>query len=42
MVQTPLDCPPLTLSELSELLNRYNDNAAVAQTIKNAMRIGSD
>ena len=38
MAQAPLDCPPLTLSELSELLNRYNDNAAVAQTIKNAMQ----
>jgi hypothetical protein len=38
MVQAPLDCPPLTLSELSELLNRYNDNAAITQTIKNAMQ----
>ena len=38
MLQAPLDCPPLTLAELSELLGRYNDNAALAQTINDAIQ----
>ena len=38
MLQAPLDCPPLTLAELNELLGRYNDNAALAQTINDAIQ----
>ena len=38
MAQVQLDYPPLTLTELGELLIRHADNAAVAKVIKDAMQ----
>lgn len=37
MTQAPVDHPPLTLAELSELLSRYVGTPAVAMVIKDAM-----
>jgi hypothetical protein len=36
--QTTLDSPPLTLGELSELLNRHIQNVSIAKIIKDAMQ----
>jgi hypothetical protein len=38
MAQVPLDYPPLTVGELSELLSRHVENAAIAKVIKDAMQ----
>jgi hypothetical protein len=38
MTQTQLEHPPLTFGELSELLSRHVENAAIAKVIKDAMQ----
>lgn len=38
MEQTTLDSSPLTMGELSELLNRHIENALIATIIKDAMQ----
>jgi hypothetical protein len=38
MTQTQLEYPPLTFGELSELLGRHGENAAIAKVIKDAMQ----
>jgi hypothetical protein len=38
MEQATLDNPPLTLGELSELLNRHIENVLIAKVIKDAMQ----
>ena len=38
MEQTTLDSPPLTMGELSELLNRHIENASIATIIKDAIQ----
>lgn len=38
MEQAQLDYPPLTFAELSGLLSRHINNAAVAKVIKDAMQ----
>ena len=38
MAQAQVDDPPLTLSELSELLSRHADNATVAKVIQDAIQ----
>lgn len=38
MEHTVLDSPPLTMGELSELLNRHIENVSIATIIKDAMQ----
>ncbi len=38
MEQATLDNSPLTLGELSELLNRHIENVLIAEVIKDAMQ----
>ena len=38
MAQTQVEYPPLTFSELKELLSRHEENAAVAKVIKDAIQ----
>ncbi len=38
MTQAQLDYPPLTFAELSDLLSRHVENAALAKVIKDAMQ----
>ena len=38
MEEATLDSPPLTLGELSELLNRHIENVLIAKLIKDAMQ----